>query len=260
MRSNSVQIADPAEELRLEQAIAKADQILVASLKHDEKRRLRRFTLVGGIIMLAIAATIVALLLGGEVSAADKQASKALNAAGWQAFQKRDLSEAEAKFNDAVTKDPNNAAAWNGLGWARLNQAKRDEAEQAFVKCAEVDPKNAAAAYNGLGWINFGRQKYDDAEKAWLKSNGIAAWNGLAQLYLLQSKWDDALKYANKSLQAGEKTAKEFADAAKAKHLSEELRQKIVPSGDANAAAPAADNPPANDAANVSAAWWELWI
>jgi tetratricopeptide (TPR) repeat protein len=212
--------------------------------------------------MLAIAATIVAVLLSAEaqVSAADKLASEALSKAGWALWSHRDLSAAEEKFEQAVAKDPKNAAAWNGLGWARLNQGKREKAAEAFTKCVEVDPKNSGAARNGLGWISFGQQKFDDAERWWKDANAPAAWSGLAQLYLLQGKWDEALSWANKALLAGDKDAKEFADAAKAKALPDELRQRIDPARHAQPAGDARKG----DAGNANAMQfmrdgWQRW-
>jgi tetratricopeptide (TPR) repeat protein len=254
---------DPADEVRLDRAIARADQILVASLKQEEQRRRRRFTLAGGLIMLGIAATIVAVPLSAQVqvSAADKQLSTALNSEGWALFQRRDLSTAESKFQQAVDKNPTNSAAWNGLGWSRLNQGKRDQAAEAFKKMVELDPKNAGAARNGLGWIEFGKQNFDEAERWWKDANAPAAWSGLAQLYLLKGNWDEALKWANKALLAGEKSAKEYADAAKAKSLPDELRQRIDPAAQPQQAAAAHQTGGAgkSDAIELMKQGWQRW-
>jgi tetratricopeptide (TPR) repeat protein len=255
--------ADLPEEVRLDRAIAQADQMLVASLKHDEQRRRRRMTLAGGLIMLAIAATILAVLLSAQVqvSAADKQLSTALNSEGWALFQKRDLPTAEAKFQQAVDKNPANSAAWNGLGWSRLNQGKRDQAAEAFKKMVELDPKNAGAARNGLGWIEFGKQNFDEAERWWKDANAPAAWGGLAQLYLLKGNWDEALKWANKALLAGDKSAKEYADAAKAKALPDELRQRIDPAAQPQQAGAIkqADGAGKTDATDLMNQGWQRW-
>src|SRR4051794_31110246 len=271
--------ADAGEELRLDRAIARADQILVASLKRDQRRRRRRITVLGGIIMLAIAcAIIVQLVLAGQAAsqqqaaasaqqaaaeramAARRESSKHFTEEGWQRYQQHD-PVAEANFAMAVEDDPNNAAAWNGLGWSRLNLGKRDQAAEAFKKMVELDPTNAGAARNGLGWIEFGKQNFDEAERWWKDANAPAAWGGLAQLYLLKGNWDEALKWANKALLAGDKGAKEYADAAKAKALPDELRQRIDPAAQPQQAGAAkeADGAGKTGATELMKQGWQRW-
>src|SRR5215218_9894340 len=57
----------PTEDARLDDAIRKADELLLSSLKSEEHSRSRRrrtftFTIVGGLIMFAAACVIVAIL------------------------------------------------------------------------------------------------------------------------------------------------------------------------------------------------------
>ena len=181
--------------------------------------------------MIAAVTIILALLAQPGTASASAQD---LSAEGWQLWQSRKLVEAEAKFDQAVKADPKLTAAWNGLGWARLNQGKRDGAEKAFAEVIKLEPEHGAAL-NGLGWINFGRRKYDEAEKHFLAAaanNASAAWAGLAQLYLLQGKYEQALPWAlllSKEQGADPVLSGKMIDAAKAKKLDPALRKQIEP-------------------------------
>src|SRR5471032_3045605 len=44
-----------------------------------------------------------------------------LTQAGWQLWQARKLDDAAGKFQQATLLAPDNAEAWNGLGWAKFN-------------------------------------------------------------------------------------------------------------------------------------------
>jgi tetratricopeptide (TPR) repeat protein len=232
----------PTEDARLDDAIRKADELLLSSLKSEEHSRSRRrrtftFTIVGGVIMIAAACVIIAVLAqtGATPAAASSGASaEQLSTEGWALWQQRKLPEAEKKFEEAVKADPKHANAWNGLGWASLNQGKRDAAEKAFGEVVKLEPEHPAAL-NGLGWINFGQRKYDEAEKHFLvaaANNASASWGGLAQLYLLQGKFDQALPWAillSKEEGGGAAQGAELLEAAKNKKLEPSLRKKIEP-------------------------------
>ncbi len=238
----------PTEDARLDDAIRKADELLLASLKSEEQRRLRRrrkftLTIVGGLIMIAAAFVIVAVLVqnalgpaakSDSVSSAESQLSaEQLSTAGWTLWQQRKLPEAQAKFEQAVKADPKHTNAWNGLGWASLNQGKRDPAWKAFSEVVKLEPTHPAAL-NGLGWISFGQRKYADAEKHFLlaaANNASASWAGLAQRYLLQGKFEQALPWAllvSKEPGADATTA-QLVEAARSKKLDPALRKQIEP-------------------------------
>src|SRR6185295_14954639 len=75
------------------------------------------------------------------------------------------------------------------------------------------------------------------------------AWWGLAKLYLLQGKFTEAEKYSQKLVDAGDDSAKELLDAAKAKKLDDNLKNMISP-------AAAASQPAENSA---TARGWKLF-
>ena len=151
---------------------------------------------------------------------------------GWQLWQAGKLAEAAAKFQQAVQLAPSDANAWNGLGWAQFNSGQSAAAEGAFQKAVGIQP-DLPGALNGLGQVYLSQRKYDDAEKYFLRAapQAGAAWFGLARLYLLEGKYDQAAKWAQNIVDAGQADyiSRQMLDAAKAKELSDSLRQMIEP-------------------------------
>jgi tetratricopeptide (TPR) repeat protein len=225
----------PEEQARLDDAMRRADELLVTSLKSDERRRRRRIILfsLGGVAMLTI---VCAMLLGwvGEQADTKPDAAKAAQLAreGWLLWQRQQFDEAVPKFEESVKLNPKNTNAWNGLGWAQFNSGDPDKAMESFQKVLALEPTHPAAL-NGFGQIYLSKRKYDDAEKYLLKASpkASAAWYGLARLYLLQGKFDDAAKWAKKVVDSGQadEMAKEMLKAAQEKKLPDELKQQIEP-------------------------------
>jgi tetratricopeptide (TPR) repeat protein len=230
------------EQARLDDAMKRADDLLVSSLKGDDRRRTRRRVVWGGIFAaLALAAIATALSwnhafvrLDSQAVAGDSEEKAAqLSAEGWQLWQKQSLRPAIEKFEAAVKLDPKNANAWNGLGWANFNNGDSDAAQKAFKKVVLLEPSHPAAL-NGLGQIALSQRNYPEAEKYLLEAapQASAAWYGLAKLYLLSGKYGDAEKWIQKVIATGE--ADEFAEqilrAAKAKKVPDDLRELMEPS------------------------------
>jgi tetratricopeptide (TPR) repeat protein len=233
------------EDARLDEAMQVADERLVASLKQEElrRRRVRRWTFVGGLLMAVIATAVVtALVVVASMGPIQNPKAVRLAAEGWKLWGAGDKAAAEASFAEAVEIDPEYANAWNGLGWSRMNLGDTDGAEKAFVKCVKLQD-GYPGAHNGLGYVYFGRRQYDKAEKHWLKvaSQANAAWPGLAKLYLLQGQWKDAEKWAEKAAaqEPGDKTLKRMLAAAQAQKLDSKLRAEIQPPESGGAASEA---------------------
>jgi len=161
----------------------------------------------------------------GAAKSADKGGDKKLGEThaqkGWQLWRERKLAEAEKEFLEAVAADPQNTNAWNGLGWARLNQGLRENAKEAFGKCVALDPKHPAAL-NGLGWIAKGEGKVDEAIQWWEKAvaavpGTTAALNGLAETYMERKEYAKAVEAYKKWLEfePENKDAKEGLEKAK---------------------------------------------
>ncbi|MGH7177185.1 MAG: tetratricopeptide repeat protein [Tepidisphaeraceae bacterium] len=153
---------------------------------------------------------------------------------GWKLWQKQQYTEAREMFTQATQLDPNNAEAWNGLGWSQFNGGDVDKSEDAFTKCVAIAP-NHPAGLNGLGQIYLSRADYAQAEKVFLQAGPAApaAWWGLTRIYLLQGKFEEAEKWAQKlvdSKQSGDDlTARRMLDSAKAKKIDDNLRGQLEP-------------------------------
>jgi tetratricopeptide (TPR) repeat protein len=231
-----------SEQARLDQAMRRADDLLVSSLKGDDRRRTRRKVVMGAIFgVLAIMAaaivvrfTAVSVRLDSSAIAGDSEEKAAeLTAEGWKLWQQQSLKPAIDKFEAAVKLDPKNANAWNGLGWANFNGGNTDVAEKAFKKVIALEPKHPAAL-NGLGQIALSQHNYAEAEKYLLQAapEASAAWYGLAKIYLLSGKYGEAEKWIQKVIATGEAdpSAEEMLKAAKAKKIPAELREQLDPS------------------------------
>lgn len=161
---------------------------------------------------------------GGDASLLARQ--------GWELWQRGQMIEAAAKFDQAVKLAPDNANAWNGLGWASFNSGDQPTAEKAFQRVIQLNPVHAGGL-NGLGQLYLAQRKYDQAETYLVKASGqaSAAWYGLARLYLLKGRFEDAEKWAQKVVDSGQgdEVAQRMLQAAKEKHLSDELRLTIEP-------------------------------
>ncbi len=165
------------DQARLDEAVRRADDLLVSSLKTEDRRRSRRKLLLGAgfaVLALVVAAIVVsstvAVRLDSTAVAGDsEEKAAALSAEGWQLWQKQDLKPAIEKFEAAVKLDPKNAAAWNGLGWDNFNSGKAEAAQTAFKKVIALEPKHPAAL-NGLGQIALSQRNYREAEEYLLQA------------------------------------------------------------------------------------------
>jgi tetratricopeptide (TPR) repeat protein len=263
------------EESRLDEAMERADQLLVSSLKKEERRRGRRLLyialgilVVGGLTMSLFLCLVflnpgtnAQVLSPSEKNLAAQASPKSrgaeaaetktvafdnaddagrLTAEGWSLWQKQDVNAAAAKFEQAVKLDPKNVGAWNGLGWASFSASNFEAANKAFHRCIALEPKHPAAL-NGLGQVALYERQYAAAEKYLLQAapQSSASWYGLARVYLLTGKYEKAAKWAEKIIQAGEGDAnlKRMLAAAKKHDLPSDLRKMIEPDPQATSVA-----------------------
>lgn len=257
MTSNDPQPNDKAatgssvDQLLLDDALRNADQLLVESLHvEDDRRRKRRIlilTALGGFLMIT---TICFFLLWPaepqdtadtaseplvqQTAEAKIDVAKSAQVAGegWLLWQKQQFAAAVEKFKQATELNPENANAWNGLGWASFNGGDRNAAQAAFERVIELEPKHPAAL-NGRGQIAFFSRKYDEAEKYLLKAapQAPAAWYALAKLYLLKGDYPAAAKWTRKIANSGDNdpAIQRMLTAAKEKKLPDDLRELIEP-------------------------------
>jgi tetratricopeptide (TPR) repeat protein len=126
---------------------------------------------------------------------AGKNVSVKLASQAWTLWSQQKLEESEKLFRQALEKDPNNANAWNGLGWVMHNQGKT-EAADAFKQCLTIDPKNSGAL-NGLGWVAKQAGKEEQAIAWWQKAvtanpQTTAALRGLVDTLTARGKYTQA--------------------------------------------------------------------
>ena len=98
-------------------------------------------------------------------------------------------AEAEAAYRKAIELDPKTPRPWNGLGNLYADKLERyADAEAAYRKAIELDPKYAHP-WNGLGNLYADKlERYADAEAAYRKAIELdpkfaPPWNNLGNLY-----------------------------------------------------------------------------
>lgn|GEM_PF-880573 len=93
-----------------------------------------------------LVALVLLVLLGlGGVAAlvVESQDAEHLAARGRQALDDNDLPRAEARFRQALARDPVQIGALAGLGWTYLLAGEPEAAQAAFERCGELAPDQA---------------------------------------------------------------------------------------------------------------------
>ncbi len=80
------------------------------------------------------------------------------------AEQRRDWAAEEAAWRDALAADPNDASAWNQLGYLAARQGRYAEAEAHLARYAYLAP-DLANPHDSLGEILLYQGKLDEAER-----------------------------------------------------------------------------------------------
>ena len=115
----------------------------------------------------------------------------------------RQFDKAEADANWLLSKNPNNAEAYQVLGAAYLGELKPEEALKAFSRVAELLP-NDVNSYLSLALVNGALKREKDVEENLQKAVAVDPKSAkarieLANLYRMQNK----LPEAQETLQAG---------------------------------------------------------
>jgi tetratricopeptide (TPR) repeat protein/mono/diheme cytochrome c family protein len=102
-------------------------------------------------------------------------------------------------FAETARLQPDSARAQYNLGSARLVQARRDEARQAFQRAVELDP-TYANAHRSLGMVLYRDGRLDDASRAYqralqLAPEDVAAHHNFAVLLQAQGKLTEAIAH-----------------------------------------------------------------
>ena len=79
--------------------------------------------------------------------------------------KQKKFAEAEAAFQQVLTRDPENAAALNYLGYMLAERGERlDESVSYLKKALQIEPENGSYL-DSLGWAYFKADKLDLAEE-----------------------------------------------------------------------------------------------
>ena len=81
-----------------------------------------------------------ALTGSGMAETQPQKSAASLMAEGWRLWQTQQMDEAAVNFRQATELAPENADAWNGLGWADFDSGKTTEAEAAFKTALKLKP------------------------------------------------------------------------------------------------------------------------
>ena len=114
------------------------------------------------------------------------------------------FKEGKEKFLQLKSKNPDNAAILNGLGFCLLNMGDFKAAKPEFERCLELDP-NAAGAMNGLARCLKSEGNVDQAIEWWKKLDALtpeanAGTIGLATTYMEQGQHANAIPYFEKAV------------------------------------------------------------
>jgi len=146
---------------------------MIRALEHSDPRPPRRGRRIGrpaGRLAVLAAALAVLLALGpagpaGAMMSDDREqpaprASTSVDpslAEGRAAIERQDWNAAVAALTDYVRKSPNNADAFNYLGFAQRNLGDYDAAFAAYGRALEIDPDHRGAhEYVGEAYLKTG--------------------------------------------------------------------------------------------------------
>ena len=223
------------EENALDASLLDSDGILRESLKREERARRWRKARTAATMCVAAAAMLTAWLMYPK-QVVDAGTPRALTTEGLRLWQERRFMAAEILLEKASAEDPTSIAAWNGLGWVRLNSGKAEESLKAFEMAIKLEPK-AFASVNGLGQAHFALGDYDNAllhlERA-AKGGATAAHTNLLRLYA-NKKLDSKAKKLAKKIQADDyftqlsQATQDMVAAAADGGLTDEMRKLAEP-------------------------------
>lgn len=114
---------------------------------------------------------------------------------GYDAFNRGDLTSAQAEYTRALQADPRNTDAMHGLAAIALRQGQLDQAANGYQKILEANPQDAAAM---AALINIRSQMDPAAAESRLKALAAAQPElaapdfSLGNLYAKQGRWNEA--------------------------------------------------------------------
>jgi Tfp pilus assembly protein PilF len=143
------------------------------------------------------------------------ESASELLASATELWNQQRYSSARKLLERVVALDPKNHEAWNKLGWTSLHTGDTEIAIKAFREAVTLNPDNLGAS-NGLGRALLAQGKLDEAEKELLqatekiiavageantvKSKMTASWFGLVEVNIKQNDMSTAIEWAERYL------------------------------------------------------------
>ncbi len=112
--------------------------------------------------------------------------------------------EAMAAFNEAITANPKNAEAHNGLGFCYLLLGQEEKAERCLKEAVRLQPDLSKAVRN-LASLYHRQERMKEAIPLWeqlteMKSSDAEAWSYLSAAYMSEHQIEKALVAAKRAL------------------------------------------------------------
>jgi tetratricopeptide (TPR) repeat protein len=140
------------------------------------------------------------------------------------------FDEAEAKFNQVLEIDPENAAALNYLGYMLADLNRRvDDAHDMIQKALDLDPDNGAYL-DSLGWVYYRQERFELAERLLVRSleqfkRDPVVHSHLGDVYFKLGRTEQAKEHWQRSLEEWERSPKADRDPAEIKKVRDKLVQ-----------------------------------
>jgi Flp pilus assembly protein TadD len=217
---------------RLDRFLAEADPLSV-SLPGTEARSPRRDWRIGvGVLLLGLASLAPLLWSGAREEPGPKvfphrQKALLLISQGRQLMAEDRDGEALDDFSLAVRLAPDLAGAWIHLAACQLRNFQVTLAERGYQRALSLEPENPQAL-DGLGNLYLRRNEPRKAEQVWLRGGFDRQ---LARLCLLQGKFRQAEVHLSRMLHEGSEgeLMDRMAQAARSRHLAPDLRSLLEP-------------------------------
>ncbi len=125
---------------------------------------------------------------------------------GSQYDRAKRFTDAEATFHEILTRDPNNAAALNYLGYMLAERGERlDESVTLLKKALQIEPDNGSYL-DSLGWAYYKADKLDLAEDNLKRAADQQRTNSVIQehygdVLLKLGRYDDAIAAFTRALE-----------------------------------------------------------
>jgi tetratricopeptide (TPR) repeat protein len=140
------------------------------------------------------------------------------------------FDEAEAKFNQVLQLDPDNAATLNYLGYMLADLNRRvDDAHDMIQKALDLDPDNGAYL-DSLGWVYYRQERFELAERLLVRSleqfkQDPVVHSHLGDVYYKLGRTEQAREHWRRSLEEWERGPKADRDSAQIKQVRDKLGQ-----------------------------------